>query len=96
MIDVVAVYVGKLSTEERDAVKAALNPKTGQLKARAPSEPLARASWYGLQPNIYKVKAGAVMMLDAKPRQLYERLSEFNWPAALDKDMHALKRLGAW
>jgi hypothetical protein len=91
-----------LTDRERTAVYRALNSRTGQLKAKAPSafgdadERLAAAAWHGLQPNAFKVGVVSVLALRGESQDLFNRLSKVRWPAALDKDKAALLALGAW
>lgn len=98
----IAKAVGGLTERETAAVRRALNSRTGQLKAKAPSafgdadERLAAAAWQGIQPNGYKVGIVSVFSLRGEARDLYEKLSKFQFPAALDKDKLVLVKAGVW
>lgn len=91
-----------LTEREKAAVVRALNSRTGQLKAKAPSafgdtdEQLAAAAWQGLQPNAFKIGICSIWSLRGEAADLYERLSKIKWPAALDKDKLALVNAGVW
>lgn len=101
IVDLVAGVV-PLTERERAAVVRALNSRTGQLKAKAPSafgdedEALAAGAWQGLQPNGFKVGIVSVFSLRGEARDLYEKLSAVQWPAAFDKDKLALVNAGVW
>jgi len=83
-----------LSDRERKAVRDALSSRSGRLKASAPVESWAKAAWNGLQPNPWKFQVASVMFLPDGPRAFHDRLSEFKWPVALDKDIESLTRMG--
>jgi hypothetical protein len=91
-----------LTEREQAAVVAALNSRTGQLKAKSPSafgtpdEQLACAAWQGLQPNGYKIGTLSCICLRGEARELFDKLAKVRWPAALDKDKAALVAIGAW
>lgn len=97
IIDHVDKAVGGLTEQERGAVARALNTTTGRLKAKCPPGlTLAAAAWQGLQPNPHKVSVGRVMLFKGESRDLIDKLTRVQWPAEFDKDMHALKKMGAW
>ena len=93
IIDAVSQVV-TLNDRERKAVRDALSSRSGRLKASAPVESWAKAAWNGLQPNPWKLQVASVMFLPDGPRAFHDRLSEFKWPVALDKDIEALSRMG--
>lgn len=101
IVDLVAKVV-PLNERERAAVLRALNSRTGQLKAKAPSafgdadSQLAAAAWQGLQPNAFKIGIVSVWSLRGEALELYDRLSKVQWPAAFDKDKFALVNAGVW
>jgi hypothetical protein len=82
-----------LDDRERAAVRSALSTTTGRLKASAPSEDWGKAAWNGLQPNAWKVQWSACWIA-ADAREFLRRLASVPWPAALDKDLDALRRMG--
>lgn len=104
IVELVANSVGGLSDAEKIAVARALNSRTGQLKAKAPSafgdaeERLAAAAWQGLQPNGYKIGLVSVFAIGhhADSQALWEKLCKHRWPAAFDKDKLALVNAGVW
>jgi hypothetical protein len=102
IVDLIAERVGGLNLNEREAVRTALNSRTGQLKAKSPSafgtpaEALAAAAWQGLQPNGYKLGIVTIFSLRGEARDLYDKLSKVKWPAAFDKDKAALVAAGVW
>jgi len=104
IVELVARTVDGLSERERAAVTRALNSRTGQLKAKAPSafgdadERLAAAAWQGLQPNAFKVGLVSCFAIGhhEESRSLWQRLSAVKWPAAFDKDRLALEKAGVW
>lgn len=65
----------KLSNEERDAVVRALSRSTGRLKERAPSEPLAKAAWYGLQSRDFGGSYAPLLGLGSKAKALFIKIS---------------------
>jgi len=85
-----------LSELELAAIKQALHGRSLRLKARAPSDSMAAGAWYGLQPNFYKCRVGAILALSDEGRVLYDKLVLYKWPKELDADMDALVKLGAW
>jgi hypothetical protein len=93
ILDAIATDVGTLDDTERQACRAALSSTTGRLKAKAPSEPMAKAAWNGLQPNAWKVQFSCVW-LDGAAKALLLKLSEHAWPAILDRDLHTLRLMG--
>lgn len=104
IVELIAERVGGLTPEEQEAVRFALNSRTGQLKAKSPSafgdakERLACAAWQGLQPNGFKlglISTQAVCCVQSS-KALWEKLSAVRWPAAFDKDKAALVAAGVW
>lgn len=106
-IDTVVRLVGDkagLTDKERAAVRKALNGRTGQLKAKAPSafghddERLACAAWNGIQPNGFKIGTFSVLSLSRYPEcaELFRKLSAIKWPDAFDSDKKALVDAGVW
>jgi hypothetical protein len=83
----------ELNQQETDAVRHALNSRTGRLKAKAPSDDWGKAAWNGLQPNAWKVQFSACW-LRGEPADLLSKLAKFTWPVALDKDLSTLRALG--
>lgn len=95
-IDTIVKTIGdvvNLNEGERLAVRNALNSRTGQLKAKAPSDDWSKAAWNGLQPNAWKIQFSACF-LRGEPADLLSKLSKHSWPVALDKDLHTLRKLG--
>lgn len=95
IVDLVAKVVGGLNDTERAAVASALSSRTGQLKAKAPSDDWGKAAWNGLQPNPYKIQWSACF-LRGGPAELNKKLMAVRWPAAFDKDKLALVNAGVW
>ncbi len=71
-------------------------------KPNGRTKPLESAAWLAMQPNVYKIGMGAIMMLFGEEQELYNKLSKLpngeviRYPAMMDKDMESLKRLGVW
>ena len=93
IVRIIAQTVGGLSDLEELAIKGALNSRTGQLKAKCPSADWNKAAWNGLQPNAWKIQFSACF-LRGEPADLLAKLSKHTWPAAFDKDLHALRKAG--
>lgn len=92
-----------LNDEQKAALLRALSsrgPRKGYLKTSAPSrydDPMGYAAWHGLQPNPYKMSIfAAVAPPSGEARELITKLQEYNFPAWLDYDRHALQSMGAW
>lgn len=93
LVDAIAGAVGGLSEQEAQAVRSALSSRTGRLKSKAPSDDWGKAAWNGLQPNAWKIQFSACF-LRGDAAEFMTRLSKVAWPAALDKDLHTLRKLG--
>jgi hypothetical protein len=85
--------LGGCTPDEVSGIRSALSSKTGRLKERAPAEVWGKAAWNGLQPNAWKIQFSACF-LPFGPAAFLTRLSRITWPAALDKDLAALRSLG--
>ena len=96
-----------LDAAEQRAVLGALAGQgrfRGQLLAKCPPvtgprrNVLAAAAWVGLPPNPWKVPAWSALLLrtEAPAARLLARLLPHRWPAWLDRDAHALQRVGVW
>ena len=85
--------LGGCTPDEVSGIRSALSSKTGRLKAKAPAEVWGKAAWNGLQPNAWKIQFSACF-LPFGPAAFLTRLSRITWPAALDKDLAALRSLG--
>lgn len=90
---IVETLGGECTAEEIAGIRSALSSKTGRLKERAPAEAWGKAAWNGLQPNAFKIQFSACF-LPPGPASFLTRLSRIAWPAALDKDLAALRSLG--
>jgi hypothetical protein len=97
--------IAKLTDSEKAAVHSVLNRRTGRLLAKPPSafsddpgKRLACAAWIGLQPNMFKARIASAMYLNGFEdcKALLDKLLSKTWPAALDKDMDALTKMGVW
>ncbi len=96
---IIAATVAKvvaLNEAELAAVKAALNTRTGRLRANPPADDMACAAWMGLQPNPHKIRVWRAIMLPNEAKTLMFKLSQHHWPVQLDMDADELNKLGVW
>jgi len=105
IIDVLIKNGIELSDDEKQGIIKAFSTRgsyAGYLKKSLPKRgnTLARGAWLGLQPNIYKISVGAVLIsasaLDDANMALHDKLVKYNMPYWLDKDMRNLKEMGVW
>jgi len=101
IIDVLIKNGVELSDDDKLGIIKAFSERgkyAGYLKKNLPKRDntLSRGAWLGLQPNVYKISVGAVLMLDDANRVLHDKLVNFDMPYWLDKDMRNLKEMGVW
>ena len=90
-----------LSAAEETGIKKAFSsrgPYKGYLKKDMPKRDntLARAVWLAIQPNVYKISIGSVLMLSDDERATHDKLNKISFPSSLDKDMINLQNMGVW
>ena len=101
IIELLKVKGVELSEDEIAAFYFAFSTRgkyKGYLKKQCPSYkyPLSQAIWQAIQPNAFKIGISTVMFMADEPRALYDRLSQFKYPAYLDYDMESLQTMGVW